>query len=134
MAAHPFDRQRLASFQAGGIAAILCVLGHALGGMLPRGMGWDGDPVVWGGLLFSGFLFGATYRYIVREDQNPHLQRGAVGAFALVRTLAIAHQGEDGLHLAAIGLENFLIFGLSQQTLQWAIGAGWLLPFPSRGE
>jgi cellobiose-specific phosphotransferase system component IIC len=36
----------------------------------------------------SGFLFGVTYRYVIREDKNPHLKSGAVLAFGLVRGLA----------------------------------------------
>ena len=33
-------------------------------------------------------LFALVYRYAVREDTNPMLQQGAVGAFVLVRTLS----------------------------------------------
>ena len=36
---------------------------------------------------FSGFLFGVTYRYIVRVDTNPHLKTGGILAFGLVRGL-----------------------------------------------
>ncbi len=35
--------------------------------------------------LCSGFFFGVTYRYILRQDDNLHLGSGAVGAFAFVR-------------------------------------------------
>ena len=38
--------------------------------------------------LVSGFLFGVTYRYIIRNDRNSHLKDGAVIAFGLVRGLA----------------------------------------------
>jgi hypothetical protein len=38
--------------------------------------------------FFSGFLFGVTYRYVIRDDKNPHLKSGAVLAFGLVRGLA----------------------------------------------
>ncbi len=38
--------------------------------------------------LVSGFLFGVTYRYIIRDDRNSHLNDGAVLAFSLVRGLA----------------------------------------------
>ncbi|HEY9820085.1 MAG TPA: hypothetical protein V6D35_04805, partial [Candidatus Sericytochromatia bacterium] len=37
----------------------------------------------------SGFLFGVTYRYVIRDDENPHLKSGAVLAFGLVRGLAL---------------------------------------------
>jgi hypothetical protein len=36
----------------------------------------------------AGFLFGVTYRYIIRDDRNSHLNDGAVLAFGLVRGLA----------------------------------------------
>jgi hypothetical protein len=38
---------------------------------------------------FSGFLFGVTYRYVVRTDRNVHLGQGAILAFGLVRGLSI---------------------------------------------
>ena len=38
--------------------------------------------------IVTGFLFGVTYRYIVRTDRNDHLNTGAVLAFGLVRGLA----------------------------------------------
>lgn len=31
----------------------------------------------------SGFLFGVTYRYIIRSERNSHLQDGAVLAFGI---------------------------------------------------
>ena len=39
--------------------------------------------------LVSGFLFGVTYRYIIRGDRNSHLQEGAILAFGLVRGFAL---------------------------------------------
>jgi hypothetical protein len=33
--------------------------------------------------LFSGLLFGVTYRYIIRSDNNSHLKAGGVLAFGL---------------------------------------------------
>jgi hypothetical protein len=38
---------------------------------------------------FSGFLFGVTYRYVVRTDRNVHLGQGAILAFGLVRGLSV---------------------------------------------
>ena len=32
---------------------------------------------------FSGFLFGVTYRYIIRVDTNPHLKTGGIWDFGL---------------------------------------------------
>lgn len=39
--------------------------------------------------LLTGFLFGVTYRHLVRDEQNPHLKDGAVLAFGIVRGLAL---------------------------------------------
>jgi len=34
-------------------------------------------------LSLMGALFGVVFRYAVREDANPQLRQGVVGAFAL---------------------------------------------------
>ncbi|KAJ8599267.1 hypothetical protein CTAYLR_006777 [Chrysophaeum taylorii] len=39
-------------------------------------------------LAIMGALFGVVYRYAVRDDTNPQLNSGVVGAFALTRSLA----------------------------------------------
>ena len=36
----------------------------------------------------QGALFAIVYRYAIREDDNPQLNQGVVGAFVLTRTLA----------------------------------------------
>jgi hypothetical protein len=46
---------------------------------------WEFDTDM--GSLEAG-LFAIVYRYCVREDDNPQLSSGCVGAFAVVRTLA----------------------------------------------
>jgi hypothetical protein len=84
--------------------------------------------------LFSGFLFGITYRYIIRQDRNPHLRSGAVGAFGLVRGLAQAeaslHQVQD-LPPAAIAVgESLVLFAIVRFALDWALHQSWLKPFP----
>lgn len=40
------------------------------------------------GLAVMLLLFGVVYRYAVREDENPMLKQGVVGAFAVTRALA----------------------------------------------
>lgn len=82
---------------------------------------------------FSGFLFGVTYRYIIRRDQNPHLKSGAVGAFALVRGLSqveplLLTQRWWGA-LLLVG-QNFLLFFLLRLSLDWAIDRGLIQRFP----
>lgn len=39
----------------------------------------------------SLFLFGIIYRYTIRKDKNEQLKFGAVGAFAIVRALAMTN-------------------------------------------
>lgn len=81
----------------------------------------------------SGFLFGVTYRYVIREDNNSHLKTGAVMAFGLVRGLA---QVEIGLNFpdafwsfAVLGTESILLFAVACLALDWAICNSWVKPF-----
>lgn len=81
----------------------------------------------------SGFLFGITYRYIIRQDNNSHLQEGAVLAFGLVRGLA---QLDVGLKLQdsfwpfiVLALESVLLFAIARFTLDLAIQSRWVKPF-----
>lgn len=83
----------------------------------------------------SGFLFGITYRYIIREDKNSHLQDGAVLAFGLVRGLA---QVDVGLTFqlswwtfGILAIESILLFAIARLTLDRAICFGWVRPFKS---
>jgi hypothetical protein len=46
---------------------------------------WEFDTDM--GSLEAG-LFGIVYRYCLREDENPQLSSGCVGAFVIVRTLS----------------------------------------------
>ncbi len=81
----------------------------------------------------SGFLFGVTYRYIVRQDNNPHLRAGAVGAFSLVRGLAqIEAGGGASISLWLLFLlESFALFLGARLALDGAINRGWVKPYPS---
>lgn len=83
----------------------------------------------------SGFLFGISYRYIIRQDRNSHLKDGAVLAFGLVRGLA---QVDVGLNFAnafwsfaTLGVESILLFAFARFTLDLAIELSWLKPFKS---
>jgi hypothetical protein len=74
----------------------------------------------------SGFLFGVTYRYIVRADElNPHLKSGAVLAFGLVRGLAqieIALKSPELLFPAGIAaIESLLLFAMTRIVLDWGL-------------
>ncbi|MDY6940363.1 MAG: hypothetical protein SWY16_22250 [Cyanobacteriota bacterium] len=87
----------------------------------------------------SGFLFGVTYRYVIRRDRNPHLNSGAVLAFGLVRglaqvngTLDIAFEGLGSLlALAIVVFESVLLFAVAALILDGAMERGWLKPFES---
>ena len=82
--------------------------------------------------ITSGFFFGVTYRYIVRQDDNLHLGGGAVGAFAFVRSLAqIEATWDDTFALLTwilITGESFLWFVCARYTLDWAIEKKWVKP------
>ncbi|TBR58773.1 hypothetical protein B4U84_23095 [Westiellopsis prolifica IICB1] len=84
---------------------------------------------------FSGLLFGVAYRYIIREDQNPHLKAGGVLAFGLVRGLAqigvgVACTG-DVLPFVILTLEGLAWFEFAAIALDAAIQKGWVKPFSS---
>jgi hypothetical protein len=54
-------------------------------------------------------LFALVYRYAVREDVNPQLQQGVIGAFVLVRTLSRIHVSST---CAAVPLRCEFVFVL----------------------
>jgi hypothetical protein len=79
--------------------------------------------------LLSGFLFGVTYRYVIRNDRNSHLQSGAVLAFGLVRGLAEVDLS-DAYGLAGFKiLESLLLFGVAAWVLDRLMQRGWLKQF-----
>ena len=82
---------------------------------------------------FSGFLFGVTYRYIIREDDNPQLKSGSVLAFGLVRGLAQVDMNLNDsfsiLPLAIIAFESILGFAVAAFILDSAITFCWVKPF-----
>ncbi len=79
----------------------------------------------------SGFLFGVTYRYVIRDDKNPHLQDGAVLAFGLVRGLASMEVEQNLWVLGVLGIESVVCFAIARLTLDWAIQRYWVKPFKS---
>jgi hypothetical protein len=84
---------------------------------------------------FCGLLFGVTYRYIIRLDNNPQLKAGGVFAFGLVRGLTQIEVGWNStatlLPYLVLALENVLWFAIAAITLDTAIQVGWLKPFSS---
>ncbi|ACK69491.1 conserved hypothetical protein [Gloeothece citriformis PCC 7424] len=83
----------------------------------------------------SGFLFGITYRYIIRSDQNSHLKDGAVLAFGLVRGLAPIESGsflvDDVWWLSFVAVESLICFAIARVCLDFAIDRRWINPFQS---
>lgn len=90
----------------------------------------------------SGFLFGVTYRYAVRRDTNPQLKSGAVGAFGLVRGLALLENAmsrgaiSDGtIAIALLSLlESLGLFAVAGLCLDWALQQGWIAPMDASTE
>lgn len=83
----------------------------------------------------AGFLFGVTYRYIIRDDVNPHLKSGAVFAFGLVRGLAQVEVGLSNPNslfpVAVMASESILMFAVARVLLDAAIARHWVKPFSS---
>lgn len=84
---------------------------------------------------FIGFLFGVTYRYIIRSDRNPQLKAGGVLAFGLVRGLTQIEFGWNS-HSAiwpflVLAAESLLWFALAAIALDIAIQLRWVKPFSS---
>ena len=80
--------------------------------------------------VISGFLFGVTYRYIVRDDPNPHLRTGAIAAFGLIRGLAQIDAGVllNG-HPAAMALlagESMVMMAIAASCLDFALKHQWI--------
>ncbi len=101
---------------------------------LLQSISWT-DPDWWlsGAIAcLSGFLFGVTYRYIIRTDENSHLKTGAVGAFGLVKGLTQVDMGialgvNFWLLLILLG-ESMMLFAIAQVVLDISLDAGAFQP------
>jgi hypothetical protein len=90
-------------------------------------------PDFWADLAIaglSGFLFGVTCRYAIRQDNNPHLSSGVILAFGLVRGLAQVRLDEvtvqdTSLVLFAI-MESIVLFAIAYIGLSISIRKGWV--------
>ncbi|WP_373524745.1 hypothetical protein [Nostoc sp.] len=85
---------------------------------------------------FTGFLFGVTYRYIIRSDKNPQLKVGGVLAFGLVRGLTQIEFGWNSHStiwpFMVLAFESVLWFIIAAIALDIAIKLGWVRLFPLR--
>ncbi len=83
--------------------------------------------------LVSGFLFGVTYRYIIRNDRNSHLKDGAVMAFGLVRGLALleatVNKSEQFWSLSILIVEGLIGFAIARYCLDFALQRKFIKPF-----
>ena len=98
------------------------------------------------------FLFGVVYRYATRSDDNDMLKQGAVGAFALTRTLSSVQVGAQCtalplscgaplsyldwdmlLQLGAYFGESALAFGGAAFALEQCWDRGWASRLPPGG-
>jgi hypothetical protein len=83
--------------------------------------------------IVCGFLFGVTYRYIIREDRNNHLNDGAVLAFGLVRGLALVDV--DEFDLSQVWMDGLIVgksvvmFAIARCAIDYALKVNWVLPF-----
>ena len=80
----------------------------------------------------SGFLFGVTYRYIIRADRNDHLNDGAVMAFGLVRGLALVEGNlvlSELLSLGVLIVQSIICFAIARFTIDLAISRKLIKPF-----
>ncbi|PSB10719.1 hypothetical protein C7B62_08470 [Pleurocapsa sp. CCALA 161] len=82
--------------------------------------------------VVSGFLFGVTYRYVIRSDRNSHLKDGAVLAFGLVRGLALVETNlvlSELLSLGGLVLQSIVCFAIARLILDLAILRKLIKPF-----
>ena len=120
-------KERIESIQVGSISALAFLVPYLLFLIVERVFLGESITVIGtfvkiSGAIISGFLFGVTYRYVVRNDDNPHLKDGTVAAFALVRGLVplqlstdlIADSGRLSLFLG----ESFICFLSSRLLLE----------------
>ncbi len=83
--------------------------------------------------MISGFLFGVTYRYLIRGENNFHLQDGAVLAFALVRGFALIEGTNPGFFWLAIIIESILSFSSVRFCLDYALKFKLVKPYNLKG-
>lgn len=80
----------------------------------------------------SGFLFGVTYRYIIRGDCNSHLNDGAVLGFGLVRGLALIENNlilSELLSVLFLIIQSIVCFAIARFVLDLAMARKFIKPF-----
>jgi hypothetical protein len=133
--------ERIESVKVGSLSGITAGIAYGtidildrwlLGGYSPSSISLGLEVAI---AIAAGFLFGVTYRYIIRTDRNSHLNSGAVLAFGLVRGLARVDVG--GLELiqflanGLVVLESVLLFAIARAAIDYALSVRWITPFKS---
>lgn len=79
----------------------------------------------------AGFLFGVTYRYIIRGDRNSHLNDGAVLAFGLVRGLALIENKVTTFDwsMVVLVIQSLICFAITRWLLDLAMTKKLIKPF-----
>ena len=79
----------------------------------------------------AGFLFGVTYRYIIRGDRNSHLNDGAVLAFGLVRGLALIENKVTTFDwsMVVLVIQSLICFAIARWLLDLAMAKKLIKPF-----
>lgn len=127
--------ERIESLKIGLLAAFAFTLAYLITLLIQLRLLTELIPLGWVQLAIaclSGFLFGVTYRYIVQNQENPHLKDGAVLAFGLVRGL-VPLETSNGLnaHVLSLSLfvgESLFCFAVARWCLDLAFSYGWLKP------
>ncbi|MDJ0688855.1 MAG: hypothetical protein QNJ41_10120 [Xenococcaceae cyanobacterium MO_188.B32] len=135
--------ERIESFKAGMLAAIffvfaefaitifnICVLPDLGEQLISFNQSWGVNLLIRGGIAWiSGFLFGVTYRYIIRGDRNSHLNDGAVLAFGLVRGLVFLEETTIFWSSSILVIESILCFAIARLSLDLALRYKLIKPF-----
>ncbi|PZV26911.1 MAG: hypothetical protein DCF12_07075 [Snowella sp.] len=128
-------KERIESLKAGGIAGTAFGITYGLSVLVNRAFSLNAEETLIKLViaLLSGFLFGVTYRYIIRTDSNSHLKEGAILAFGLVRGGGLAEMTDplldNGVFLAIVLLEGIIGFAIARFCLDIALTRQWLKPF-----
>lgn len=128
-------KERIESLKAGGIAGTAFGMTYGLSVLANQAFGLNTEETLikLAIALLSGFLFGVTYRYIIRTDSNSHLKEGAILAFGLVRGGGLAEMTDplldNGVFLAIVLLEGMIGFAIARLCLDIALSRQWLKPF-----
>jgi hypothetical protein len=135
--------ERIESIKAGSLGGLAACISYGLIITIDHILSTHSQSLISLGLetaiaIVTGFLFGVTYRYVIRTDRNDHLNSGAVLAFGLVRGLAqidlsafeLAQVVMDGVIVG----KSILLFAIARYVIDRALAANWVLPFAQHSQ